>query len=49
VGFIGWLIALAYFFLVIMALTFLLGRWVKRALSEDEPPEDESPDPPRTG
>ncbi len=42
-GFIGWLLALAYLFLVVMALTFLLGRWLKRAFSEETPPDDEDP------
>jgi hypothetical protein len=48
-GFIGWLLALAYLFLVGMALTFLLGRWVKRFFSGDTPPEDETPGKSRPG
>jgi hypothetical protein len=49
VGFIGWLIALAYLFLVGLALTFLLGRGLKRFFAADDPPEDEAPDRSRTG
>ena len=44
VGFIGWLIGLAYLFLVGMALTFLLARGVKKLMTDKPPPEEKSSD-----
>ena len=47
-GFIGWLIGLAYLFLLGMALTFLLGHWIKKLLSDEPPPDDQSSPQSRT-
>lgn len=44
VGFIGWLIALAYVFLLGIALTFLLARGVKKLMDDEPPPEEKTPD-----